>query len=282
MLEPDPDKRPDIYQVSFIAFHLIGKENPVQNLMVRHTVSIRSNTFIIFIFIEQKSQAPVLDDLSVPQFESESRKTQIKATSKIATAPVVEGTSVIPRQRPKAASSAPLSLSNLPIRINSSPTALKTSQSPIFVNESSGRSFSPKSGQSQPNFSSFPSSTQTFSAGTAFTNQQNFTPSSQNISEKDLDTLFQSSAFPDPFRDEAQGDTVEVINQVYDNATIPESSEDNNLGDEGENISLGKTILVESNNQSIVSNSNTPPSTPALSVPRGHRRNMSDTTAFNK
>lgn len=34
MLEPDPDKRPDIYQVSSIAFPLLGKENPVVNLMV--------------------------------------------------------------------------------------------------------------------------------------------------------------------------------------------------------------------------------------------------------
>lgn len=28
--------------------------------------------------------------------------------------------------------------------------------------------------------------------------------------------------------------------------------------------------------------SSTPPSSPSLSVPKGHRRNMSDTTAFNK
>ena len=34
MLEPDPDIRPDIYQVSAIAFQILGKENPVQNLHV--------------------------------------------------------------------------------------------------------------------------------------------------------------------------------------------------------------------------------------------------------
>lgn len=34
MLEPDPDCRPDIYQVSCISFQLLGKENPVKNLMV--------------------------------------------------------------------------------------------------------------------------------------------------------------------------------------------------------------------------------------------------------
>lgn len=36
MLEPDSDKRPDIYQVASIAFPLLGKENPIQNLMVSY------------------------------------------------------------------------------------------------------------------------------------------------------------------------------------------------------------------------------------------------------
>lgn len=35
MLEPDPDVRPDIYQVSVIAFQIQGKECPVKNLHVR-------------------------------------------------------------------------------------------------------------------------------------------------------------------------------------------------------------------------------------------------------
>lgn len=34
MLEPDPDLRPDIYQVSAVAFQIQGKECPVQNLHV--------------------------------------------------------------------------------------------------------------------------------------------------------------------------------------------------------------------------------------------------------
>lgn len=34
MLEPDPEKRPDIFQVSAVAFTLMGKDNPVQNLNV--------------------------------------------------------------------------------------------------------------------------------------------------------------------------------------------------------------------------------------------------------
>lgn len=34
MLEPDPDKRPDIFQVASVAFPLLNKENPIQNLHV--------------------------------------------------------------------------------------------------------------------------------------------------------------------------------------------------------------------------------------------------------
>lgn len=34
MLELEPDQRPDIYQVSYIAFQLAEKDCPVQNLNV--------------------------------------------------------------------------------------------------------------------------------------------------------------------------------------------------------------------------------------------------------
>lgn len=34
MLEPDPEKRPDVYQVSYVAFRLAGRECPVPNLFV--------------------------------------------------------------------------------------------------------------------------------------------------------------------------------------------------------------------------------------------------------
>lgn len=37
MLEPDQEKRPDIYQVSYFAFRLTGKECPVPNLFVSST-----------------------------------------------------------------------------------------------------------------------------------------------------------------------------------------------------------------------------------------------------
>ena len=34
MLEVDPEKRPDIYQVSYVAFFIQGKDSPVPNMNV--------------------------------------------------------------------------------------------------------------------------------------------------------------------------------------------------------------------------------------------------------
>lgn len=104
------------------------------------------------------------------------------------------------------------------------------------------------------------------------------------MSEKDLDTLFQSTAYPDPFRDDAA--TENNVPEIGGDTNLPVSPEENarvNSSGVGQGLPLqGKTVLAESTSQCIVGSSNTPPSTPALSVPKGHRRNMSDTTAFNK
>jgi len=46
MLEPDQEKRPDIYQVAYVAFSLLGKECPVQNLNVSWTETIDTNPYV--------------------------------------------------------------------------------------------------------------------------------------------------------------------------------------------------------------------------------------------
>ncbi|XP_044268991.1 serine/threonine-protein kinase sel-5 isoform X2 [Tribolium madens] len=224
MLEPDPDQRPDIFQVSCIAFQLLSKENPVKNLM--------------------KSPIPRLDDLPMPPFESELKKAQIKVYNKTPAAPIVESTSVMPRQRPKGSSTTPLNLTNLPLTLSPSPTTSKKSQSPITV--------------------TYPSNFQT---------QQ----------PKQLDSLFQSSIYPDPFRDDntSESPTNEPNNGGGGQVMSPVSSENPLFG--SGNLNQGaqvKPSLTESSN--YVGATMTPPSTPTLAVPKGHRRNMSDTTAFNK
>ncbi|XP_064493793.1 AP2-associated protein kinase 1 isoform X8 [Pseudopipra pipra] len=85
MLEPDPDKRPDIYQVSYFAFKLAKKECPVQNV--------------------QNSPIPAKLPDPVRASEAAAKKSQPKArlTDPI---PTTE-TSIAPRQRPKAGQTQP-------------------------------------------------------------------------------------------------------------------------------------------------------------------------------
>ncbi|XP_045150073.1 AP2-associated protein kinase 1 isoform X7 [Echinops telfairi] len=85
MLEPDPDKRPDIYQVSYFAFKLLKKECPVQNV--------------------QNAPIPAKLPEPVKASEAAAKKTQPKArlTDPI---PTTE-TSIAPRQRPKAGQTQP-------------------------------------------------------------------------------------------------------------------------------------------------------------------------------
>ncbi|XP_047236973.1 AP2-associated protein kinase 1-like isoform X6 [Girardinichthys multiradiatus] len=95
MLEPDPDKRPDIYQVSYFAFKLAQHECPVPNL--------------------HNSQIPSKLPEPIRASEAVAKKSQTKARL---TDPVpTTETSIAPRQRPKAgqAQSQPLS-SILPIQ----------------------------------------------------------------------------------------------------------------------------------------------------------------------
>uniref|UniRef100_A0A8C5RKF7 AP2 associated kinase 1 n=1 Tax=Laticauda laticaudata TaxID=8630 RepID=A0A8C5RKF7_LATLA len=85
MLEPDPDKRPDIYQVSYFAFKLAKRECPVLNV--------------------QNSLIPAKLPEPVKTSEAAAKKTQPKArlTDPI---PTTE-TSITPRQRPKAGQTQP-------------------------------------------------------------------------------------------------------------------------------------------------------------------------------
>ncbi|XP_072258920.1 AP2-associated protein kinase 1 isoform X7 [Pyxicephalus adspersus] len=85
MLEPDPDKRPDIYQVSYFAFKLAKRECPVPNV--------------------HDSVIPAKLPEPVKAGEAAAKKTQPKARL---TDPVpTTETSIAPRQRPKAGQTQP-------------------------------------------------------------------------------------------------------------------------------------------------------------------------------
>ncbi|XP_071384190.1 BMP-2-inducible protein kinase [Centroberyx affinis] len=90
MLEPDQEKRPDIYQVSYFAFKLAGKDCPVPNLF----------------------SSPLPTSLPEPLTASEvaAKKSMTKARITDSVGPTE--TSIAPRQRPKAANSNVLPLAN--------------------------------------------------------------------------------------------------------------------------------------------------------------------------
>ncbi|XP_055496221.1 BMP-2-inducible protein kinase [Leucoraja erinacea] len=102
MLEPCPDKRPDIYQVSDFAFKLTGKICPLPNI---NNVSI-----------------PAVLPEPMTASEAAAKKSQTKARLSEAVGPTE--TSIAPRRRPKANSNA-VNASVLPIQ--SSVTPLKKS-----------------------------------------------------------------------------------------------------------------------------------------------------------
>lgn len=118
--------------------------------------------------------------------------------TKAPVAPAVEGTSVMPRQRPKGSSATPL---NLPLALNTSPTATKKmAQSPVTFGESQFA----RSGTSFPsNTSTFPVKPENFPVANQFQNSQSFFAQKEG-KEKSLDTLFNSTMYPDPFREEAR------------------------------------------------------------------------------
>ncbi|XP_031705090.1 AP2-associated protein kinase 1-like isoform X5 [Anarrhichthys ocellatus] len=95
MLEPDPSKRPDIYQISHVAFKLARRECPVPN--------------------EHNSPIPAKLPEPIRASEAVAKKSQTKARL-TDPAPATE-TSIAPRQRPKAGQAHPQPISGiLPIQ----------------------------------------------------------------------------------------------------------------------------------------------------------------------
>nr|XP_045620399.1 uncharacterized protein LOC123771725 isoform X6 [Procambarus clarkii] len=85
MLDPDPDTRPDIYQVASLTFKLAGRECPVRNV---NNVTVPSLDHLCQVVSEREQQSSV-------------------KLNRIAPGPVIESTSVAPRQRPKASQHPP-------------------------------------------------------------------------------------------------------------------------------------------------------------------------------
>ncbi|XP_007433088.1 BMP-2-inducible protein kinase isoform X2 [Python bivittatus] len=123
MLEPDQERRPDVFQVSYFAFKLAKKDCPILNM----------------------NNSPLPSTLPEPLTASEAaaKKSQIKARITDAIGPTE--TSIAPRQRPKANTSTATSSV---LTIQSSATPVKVPVPGDFNNEHKGAS---KAGNGQEN-----------------------------------------------------------------------------------------------------------------------------------
>lgn len=99
MLEPDPDRRPDIYQVSYIAFKLLQRDTPIVNL--------HNSTCIHDLETLAAACSPESESKRPPPTAASSVKVapQKFTTSLTSAAPAEVGTTVTPRQRPKPSGS---------------------------------------------------------------------------------------------------------------------------------------------------------------------------------
>ncbi|XP_043683367.1 BMP-2-inducible protein kinase isoform X1 [Vespula pensylvanica] len=353
MLEPDPDVRPDIYQVSVIAFQIQGKECPVQNL--------------------HKTPTPTLDSLPCPLMENDNiKRSSSVRTPKPTPITTVEGTSVTPRQRPKgqAVSTGPINLSGQIVGqisgqgsqiqqqnpagitlqqitpMNTTSTYLgqnvqniqtlpvNPQQSLQLSTQSSFGQVSPhvctpnqnvSFGQSQSKQAQYSQSQSPMINHSPMTRQspvsaqdknsyyfdsrQHEQRSTTNINEENLEALFPPSRYPDPFKDDTRtmppptkipppvapkpGST--KVLQKLSNSTNSSSSKvvpmtlpsklNIQTGPNRTSSSTTPSVLpkpvnkTESLSQSI-SSSTSPPDSPTSNSSR-HRRNVSDTSAFN-
>ncbi|KAL0979873.1 hypothetical protein UPYG_G00190970 [Umbra pygmaea] len=114
MLEPDHEKRPDIYQVSYFAFKLAGKECPVPNLC---------NSPLPTVLPEPLTASEVKILLAARKSMTEGQVTDVPV-SRITESVGPTATSIAPRQRPKPANS-----NALPISVP--PTPVPTTATPI-------------------------------------------------------------------------------------------------------------------------------------------------------
>uniref|UniRef100_A0A8C1A7S0 non-specific serine/threonine protein kinase n=1 Tax=Cyprinus carpio carpio TaxID=630221 RepID=A0A8C1A7S0_CYPCA len=120
MLEPDPDRRPDIYQVSYFAFKLARRDCPVQNV--------------------KNSPIPAKLPEPIRASEAAAKKSQTQTKARLTDPIPTTETSITPRQRPKAAQSQSQALGGiLPIQ----PAALtprKRANLPAVANQPIGTS----------------------------------------------------------------------------------------------------------------------------------------------
>ncbi|XP_036328440.1 platelet binding protein GspB [Rhagoletis pomonella] len=325
MLEPDMDKRPNIWQVCELAFRLAGKENAVQNL--------------------HKSPPPNYDQLVVPPYESEAKRISATVaaskTSKPQSVPIVEsGTSVAPRQRPKGSSAVhgpnPLGLGLPPSPSSRNNITSPQPQQPVVEQFQANfpqlappvvpppptpQTATAVSASGAANITTAPApapapaavvaaaptaaATLSVPAPTTLTQSQTVSQVSSNTASSAaaaaaativtqqpppevLNSLFESSVYPDPFSENAPSSVSLKNTTALD--TVACSSGVGigvGIGDGLDNIaasslSAHQAIGSTPTKSSMLTVSSGMGSSVSVSGSSGHRRNVSDTSAFNK
>ncbi|XP_037886320.1 AP2-associated protein kinase 1 isoform X3 [Glossina fuscipes] len=263
MLEPDMEKRPNIWQVAEVAFHLNNKENPVQNL--------------------HKSSPVNLDQLVVPPFEAEAKRISSAAAAAIKAAKpqtvnIESGTSVAPRQRPKGSSAVhgpnPLGLglppSPSPRNNITSPQPQVPPQCVVEQFQANFPTVTPVL-QNSVNASAttvLPAATPVAAATQLIKTNPNDMANTQNPPAEILNSLFESTVYPDPFSETSPSAPLAIDAEptAADQACINAGDMSGIVGD-GDNVTSSNLLSPPK----AINNSTS-----------GHRRNVSDTSAFNK
>jgi AP2-associated kinase len=258
MLEPDAEKRPNIFQVGEIAFSVVNRKNPIQNLY--------------------KQPSPSIENLVVPPFESDLKKSAVLSTPKAsAKVSMVSGgnaaasaaplsskeTSVTPRQRPKACQLNPIN-NQFTIGLPPSPSPRNVLSSPIDA-QNFKSPLPPKTpenfnAQFEVDFTTLDQKIQQQQPVIAQQPQQQIVQQQQQPFKQqsnEFNDLFKSN-FPDPFEHD------EEIVQIQTNYVDPQQQHH----------------LQQTNEQLLENNSNDSQMT--SSKINQHRRYMSDTSGFRR
>ncbi|KAL8174351.1 UNVERIFIED_CONTAM: AP2-associated protein kinase 1 [Gekko kuhli] len=98
MLEPDPEKRPEIYQVSYFAFKLAKRECPIQNVQSSFQCKLLTLKHLLLLLTGKGAVSPdLLKKITTSTFWYQLLTDPIPTTE----------TSITPRQRPKAGQTQP-------------------------------------------------------------------------------------------------------------------------------------------------------------------------------
>ncbi|XP_065358498.1 uncharacterized protein Nak isoform X2 [Calliphora vicina] len=279
MLEPDADKRPNIWQVCEVAFRLAGKDNPVQNL--------------------HKSPAVNFEQLAVPPFEAEAKRilsaaaAAAKAAKPQSVGIVESGTSVAPRQRPKGSSAAlPQKTLGLGLPPSPSPRNNITSPQPQQPVVEQFQAIFPAITPTippppvPPPATTVQPQTQTDVTAEVPNTTATLIQAKNTAAPEMLNSLFESSVYPDPFSEasptpqlqtaETAGTSDEVLKSTATDITSLDSTTITTA------TATTTIAAVGGGGDNAIAQLLSPPKSTHNSNASGHRRNVSDTSAFNK